>query len=36
MEQNSVNHPAKKTHKNFAISLKAIVEKGYEELAEAY
>ena len=35
MEQNSVYHPAKK-HKSFAISLKAIVVKGYKELAEAY
>ena len=36
MEQNSVYHPTKKNIKSFAVSLKAIVVKGYEELAEAY
>ena len=35
MEQNSVYHPTKKK-KSFAVSLKAIVVKGYEELTEAY
>ena len=38
MERNSAYHPAKKSIKSFAVgvSLKAIVVKGYEELAEAY
>ena len=36
MVQNSVCHAAKKNIKSFAVSLKAIVIKGYEELAEAY
>ena len=37
MEHNSVYHPAKTKYiKRFAVSLKAIVVKGYEELAEAY
>ena len=36
MEQNSVYHPTTKNIKGFAVSLKAIVVKGYEELAEAY
>ena len=37
MEQNSAYHPAKKNNiKSFAVSLKAIVVKEYEELAEAY
>ena len=35
MEQNSVYHQKKKK-KRFAVSLKAIVVKWYEELAEAY
>ena len=35
MEQNSFYHPTKKNIKSFAASLKAIVVKGYEELAEA-
>ena len=34
MEQNSVYHPNNIT--SFAVSLKAIVVKGYEKLAEAY
>ena len=33
---NSVYHPTKNNIKSFAVSLKAIVLKGYEELAEAY
>ena len=36
MEQNSIYHPAKNNLKGFAISLKTIVVKGYEEQAEAY
>ena len=36
MEQNSVYHPTQNNIKRFAVSLKAIVVKGYEELAEAY
>ena len=36
MEQNSVYHPTTKNINSFAVSLKAIVVKGYEELAEAY
>ena len=36
MEQNFVYHPAKTTIKSVAVSLKAIVVNGYEELAEAY
>ena len=36
MEHNSVYHPTKKNIKSVSISLKAIVIKGYEELAEAY
>ena len=36
MEHNYVYHPAKNNINSFAGSLKAIVVKGYEELAEAY
>ena len=36
MEHNSVYHPTKKHIKSVAVSLKAIVVKGYEVLAEAY
>ena len=36
MEQNSTYHPAKNNIKSFAVSLKVIVVKEYEELAEAY
>ena len=36
MEQNFVYHPTKNNIKSLAVSLKAIVIKGYEELAEAY
>ena len=36
MEQNSVYHPTKNNITSFAVSLKAIVVKGYEEVAEGY
>ena len=36
MAHNSVYHTAKQQHKSVAVSVKAIVVKGYEELAEAY
>ena len=36
MEQNSVYHPKKNNITSFAVSLKAIVVKWYEELAETY